>query len=135
MKPSPKKGPAPLPRATRGSWRTRPLPFNRTRILLERRFDRGEWAALRRGFVPTEMEDKWFVFEDEGWLYFHRSWTGYGVYWVRLFDKPTGGDIVEAWVSRDRDQYKGASAEDDVRRLSQLIDVLLLQRERNAGGV
>ena len=80
------------------------------------------------------MEDKWFVFEDDGWLYFHRSWTGYGVYWVRLFDKPTGGDIVEAWVSRDRDQYKGASAEDDVRRLSQLIDVLLLQRERNAGG-
>jgi hypothetical protein len=127
------RGDAPS-RATRGSWRTQPLPFNRTRILLERRFTRWDWAALKRGFVPQVMEDRWFVFEDDGWLYFHRSWTGYGVYWVRLFDTPTGGDIVEAWVSRDRDQYKGASAEDDVRRLSQLIDTLLLGKGRDAGG-
>jgi hypothetical protein len=37
-------------------------------------------AALRSkaGFVPREMEDKWFVFSEEPWLFVHRSCTGIG---------------------------------------------------------
>jgi hypothetical protein len=76
------------------------------------------------------MEDKWFVFEDGGWLYFHRSWTGYGVYWVRLAETASGGEIAEAWVSREKSQYKGDREDDDVRRLSQLIDMLCARDSR-----
>jgi hypothetical protein len=41
---------------------------------------------LMEGLVPVEMEDKWFVYFEDGWLYFHRSWTGALIYWIKLFD-------------------------------------------------
>ena len=73
--------------------------------MLERRFDAAELRAIRRGFIPDAMEDKWFVFEERGRLYFHRSRTGLCVYEVVLKKTPSGADVVEAWVNRDGDQY------------------------------
>ena len=60
-------------RATSTSWKTEPLPANRVRLKLERSFDAAEWDALQQGVIPEEMEDKWFIYEEGGWLNFHRD--------------------------------------------------------------
>jgi hypothetical protein len=110
------------------SWKSVPFPERRARLVLERTFDAAEWSAIEQGVVPEEMEDKWFVFEKEGWLFFHRSWTGYCVYQVRVEGTPLGRKIAEAWANRDPEQYKETDDAYDARLLSWLIDVLLLKR-------
>jgi hypothetical protein len=62
-------------KGTSKSWKTEPLPANRARLKLDRSFDAVEWDALQQGVIPEEMEDKWFIYEEGGWLNFHRSWT------------------------------------------------------------
>jgi hypothetical protein len=114
--------------ATSRSWKTEPFPANRARLKLDRSFDPAEWSALLCGVIPEEMEDKWFIYEEGGWLNFHRSWTGLCNYRVRLRKTPNGGEIAEAWVSRQEDQYSGVDDDYDARLLSWLIDVLLLKR-------
>jgi hypothetical protein len=116
------------PKATSLSWKTKPFPFHRARLKLDRSFDAAEWSALLRGVIPEEMEDKWFIYEAGGWLNFHRSWTGYCNYRVHLLKTTEGGGIAEAWVSREKEQYSSVDDDHDARLLSWLIDVLLLKR-------
>lgn len=115
-------------RATPGSWKSEPLPANRARLKLEHAFSAAEWDALQQGVIPEEMEDKWFIYEERGWLYFHRSWTGFCVFQVQLKKSPTGGEIAEAWVNRNKEQYTCVDDAYDAQLLSWLIDVLLLKR-------
>jgi len=115
-------------KATSSSWKTEPLPTNRIRLKLERSFDKAEWEALQLGSIPEEMEDKWFIYEEGGWLNFHRSWTGICIFRVGLRKTPTGMEIAEAWVNRDKEQYTCVDDDYDARLLSWLIDVLLLKR-------
>jgi hypothetical protein len=91
-------------------------------------FNAAEWDALQQGVIPEEMEDKWFIYEGGGWLNFHRSWPGFCVYQVGLRKTPTGVEIAEAWVNRNKEQYTCADDAYDAQLLSWLIDVLLLKR-------
>ena len=74
------------------------------------------------------MEDKWFIYEEGGWLNFHRSWTGICIFRVRLQPTPTGVEVAEVWVNRDKDQYTCVDDDYDAGLVSWLIDVLLLKR-------
>ncbi|HSQ64304.1 MAG TPA: hypothetical protein VLM85_13850 [Polyangiaceae bacterium] len=115
--------------ATRDSWETKPLPEERARIGYERSFDAAEHARLARGVVPEEMEDKWFVFYEAPWLWFHRSWTGIAIYGVRLRPEGEGSVVEEAWVNRDPAQYRETDDAHDIALLSFLVERLLLGRD------
>jgi len=45
---------------------------------------------IRRGYIPSIMEEKWFIFMEEDRLFAHRSWTGLGVY-EAIFARIDGG--------------------------------------------
>ena len=64
----------------------------------------------------------------QGWLLFHRSWTGVCIYGLRLERSPDGVVISDSWVSRDPSQYKGTDVEYDRKLVRFLIDALLLKR-------
>ena len=85
-----------------------------------------EFERIKAGLIPLEMEDKWFVFFETPWLYLHRSWTGFCVYGVRLEALPEGAEVVESWVSRNAEQYRGTDIHHEERILTFLIDALLL---------
>ena len=38
--------------------------------------DREEMAVLRRGHIPEVQEDHWFMYCDEEYIRYYRSWTG-----------------------------------------------------------
>lgn len=113
-----------MKQAVRGDWRTGPLPERRTVIPLERTFAPEEMEAIRRGLIPEVMEDKWFVFWEDGRLHFHRSWTGFCLFILRF----EGDRMVEAEVNRDPEQYSQTSDEWDRELVSFLVDLLLLGR-------
>jgi hypothetical protein len=90
----------------RGDWKTEPMPSLSKSIAVSEVYTRAEFDSIIAGVIPREMEDKWFVFYEEPWLYVHRSWTGYCIFKVRfeVFEDIVG--ISEVWVNRDAEQYK-----------------------------
>ena len=124
----------PTEKARPDSWQTTPMPQSVARVPFEDSYSAEEHAAIVRGLVPQEMEDKWFIYENRGAVYFHRSWSGVCIYCVR-FETP--GDryrIAEVLVNRDAEEKAGeqASGEEgyDAPLLRFLIDNLLLGRQR-----
>ena len=107
--------------ATSIGWKLHPMPERAVRLPLRMRFSRSEVARLQRGNIPREMEDRWYVYFHDDWVNFHRSWTGFCIYKLRL---EVDGDcyrIAEAWVNRDREQY---ASEDLTEDESLLVSVL-----------
>jgi 8-oxo-dGTP diphosphatase len=114
-------------RATRQSWpNIKPLPAQHSGLTIQRTFTEQEYEKILLGFVPEQMEDKWFMFVEDDALYAHRSWTGYCIYQLVLV-KDEGGYVAgETFVNRDEIQYSGKDDLYDGRMLMFLIDHLLL---------
>ncbi len=115
-------------RATIGSSKTLPPPVRRGDLAFSAMFTKAESERLKRGLIPREMEDKWFICLHDGWLLFYRSWTGYCIYGLRLDAKREGFAVAESWVNRDPKQYRGTDIDYDRELLRHLIDALLLHR-------
>ncbi|HEX3599594.1 MAG TPA: hypothetical protein VHU84_05590 [Lacipirellulaceae bacterium] len=92
--------------ATRSDWKTVELPTQRKLIPFDRTYTAAEFARIKEGLIPECMEDKWFEFYEEPWLYFHRSWTGYCVYQLRLEPVATGTRVAELWSAATRSNTK-----------------------------
>jgi len=108
--------------AKREDWNAIPLPAARQALEIDRRYSPEEFARVSEGRIPREMEDKWFVFYEEPWLYLHRSWTGFCVFQVRFEREPEGVRIAEALANRDPEQYRVTDATRDAQLLSTMID-------------
>lgn len=111
--------------ATRASWKTQPMPEARSALPFTRDFSAAEFEHLRRGLIPREMEEHWFAYMEDDCLYWHRSWTGFCIFQVRLEPVGDGWRAVEAWANRDLDQYRVTNVQADVGHLDRLIDMLL----------
>lgn len=102
------------------------MPSERERLNLPLLYSDADAERMMKGHIPSDMDDKWFIFFENGWLYFHRSWTGHCIFAVRLDGSPAGVRIVEAWVNRDADQYNSPGADADKQLVEQLIRSRLL---------
>lgn len=80
------------------------------------------------GLLPRDMDDKWFVYFEDDWLYFHRSWTGACIYALRITKSLDGFQMSESWVSRDPTQYKETRTSYDRELLLFIIQALLLKQ-------
>jgi hypothetical protein len=112
--------------AVRTSWKTLPLPEQREPLGATGFYSNADAAKMMLGLVPEVMEDKWFIFFEQGWLYFHRSWTGACIYGIRLNGAPAGVRVIDSWVNRNPHQYATTDTEYDRKLVAFLIDALLL---------
>ena len=112
--------------ATKESWTTYPMPEKHSRLAVEWTYSRDEFEKMEQGLIPEVMEDKWFIYHEDGRLNFHRSWTGFCIYQVKFGAQEQGYAVEELLVSRDVEQYQESSDEYDLRLLAYLIDHLLL---------
>ncbi len=104
--------------AERNDWKRLDMPEQHDTFTLRRQFTDQQMAALRRGHIPREMEDKWFWFMEGDTLFAHRSWTGFCIF--RIDFKPDNDHVVT--VNRDPEQYSCTSAAEDARKLHDLLD-------------
>ena len=80
-----------------------------------------EMDQIRLGYVPSIMDEKWFIFMEGDRLFAHRSWTGLGVY-EAAFAPVDGGYVIEsAVVTGNRSEYKRSSDQDESQILEALI--------------
>ena len=110
-------------------WKTKPMPKSSTKVKLNKMYTKEEIEKIMWGYIPEQMEDKWFIYWENDRLFFHRSWTGVCVYIVN-FKKNKAGDYFakDATVNRNPQQYKIEDDEYDRQMLFFLIDVLLLNK-------
>lgn len=105
------------------------MPEKHARLSASWLFTRKEFEQMTRGLIPEQMEDKWFIYFEDNWLYFHRSWTGYCIFQVKFRERDEKKEIDQILVSRDVEQYRDSSDEHDLLLLKYLIDSLLLWNE------
>lgn len=104
--------------AERNDWKRLDMPEQHETFLFRRPFTVQQMAALRRGNIPQEMEDKWFWFMEGNTLFAHRSWTGICIY--RIDFKPDGNHMVT--VNRDPEQYACTGTAEDMQNLNNLLN-------------
>ncbi len=110
--------------AKKSDWNTQPMPAKRAVLQLDETFTKAEMTRIRRGLVPREMEEKWFIYFEKDTLFLHRSWTGACLYTVRFEPRPDGGaHMMEALVNRDPEQYTETA---DAKTVLRLVRTLLL---------
>ena len=89
-----------------------PPPERREKLGVTALFSDAEGERMLRGFAPRDMDDRWFVYFEGGWLNFHRSWTGAHIYALKLDGSPSGVRVTDGWVSREED-YRSPGIEHD----------------------
>lgn len=92
--------------AARNSWEILPMPKWKARLSFKYSFTQDEFENLTKGVIPESMDDKWFVFFENDWLYFHRSWTGICIYQVKIIKNVNRYEVTETWVNRNFLQYQ-----------------------------
>jgi len=113
-------------KATGSDWKHLEAPAERENLGFEAAFSADETERILRGLLPDSMDDKWFIYFEDGWLRFHRSWTGAFIYALRLEVLSSGSRVVESWANRNPEQHRGQNAEYDRKLLRFLIDAFLL---------
>lgn len=114
--------------ATRADWKTQAMPEATVTRVVDRRYAAAQAEAIRFGSIPWQMEDKWFIFYEDGKLFFHRSWTGLCVFVMHFRED---GDALVA----ERLDINQETMDDDSESLAfYLIDALLLKRPGDMPG-
>ena len=73
------------------------------------------------------MEDKWFIFYENDRLYFHRFWTGRGVFKAQLIKGPDDYSMDEFWAERNNEKYENSDDDQDRETFCFLIANELLK--------
>jgi uncharacterized protein (TIGR02452 family) len=124
--PDPEPEPARTIPVKADDWQIKPMPARHVDIPVERRFSDAEMAQVRLGVLPDRMEDKWFVYWDDGRLYLHRSWTGMCVFVAQFVEDAEGWRLVSIRANRDRKQYTQTDDAEDAAMARFVIDVVVL---------
>ncbi len=105
------------------------MPERQTVLYPKRWFNPDEMAKIRRGFFPTVMEQKWFLYFTGDRLRMHRSWTGLLYFDVGFaFDLKGGASVTEVIVNCEvHDPEYENSDEKELRLLDNVIRHHLLQ--------
>lgn len=94
----------------------------------EIRYRREQVEMIRRGFFPTVMEQKWFIYLSGSSLKLHRSWTGSLIYDVALEWLPDGDAVVkQIVVNRDPRTYSNTDDYEDLTLFEKIIQWHLLE--------
>lgn len=112
--------------ATKSTRKIYPID-NPKRIDISLHFTDEQFAELKKGFIPYQMEEKWFIYFEDEWLYFHRSWTGYGFYKAQILNEGDGYSIKEFWVERNPEKYLNENDIEDIDIISFVIARFLLK--------
>lgn len=104
----------------------RPLPERRAEIAIDLWYDEDAMRRIRKGFLPVDSDEKWFIWFSGDVLRLHRSWTGICIYEVRFVHGGGGWRATAALVNRDPEQYGATDDDEDRRTLIEMIDLHLL---------
>jgi hypothetical protein len=81
---------------------------------------------IRAGFIPKTKEDKWYIYSEDNWLFFHRSWNGQGIYKAEIKNINGRYIIDDFYAERNSKIYSNIDDAFDYHILRVLIEWGLL---------
>lgn len=112
----------------KSDWKTLEMPQENEEFILECSLSNEDIELIKEGFLPKEMEDKWFMYYEDDKLFIHRSWTGYCIYIVDMSEM----NKLKVIVNRDPEQHKETDVERDKIMVNIQLNSLLNKRGQNA---
>ena len=73
-----------FPIATRNDWKRFPVSDVSISFDIDLQLSDDQYNKLKRGNIPLNMDDKWFIYYEKGKLHFYRSVTGLCIFSVEL---------------------------------------------------
>ena len=68
-----------MKKVTKNNWKTIDISLSEM-INFNREISENDLNKIIKGFLPKDMEDKWFIYFENNKLYFSRSWSGYCIF-------------------------------------------------------
>ncbi len=105
-----------------------PMPARHTVLHPVRNYSADEMIKIRRGFLPTVMEQKWFLYFTGTRLKMHRSWSGILIFDVGFsFDADGGASLTDVVVNREPSNYSNTDEAEDLALVEGIIRFHLLE--------
>ena len=112
-------------KASTSSWKNTPFSDG-VPIAYTSSFSLQELARVENGLIPLGMDDKWFIFHDEPYVFFHRSWTGKPVYRLKIERAESEFRVSEAlWANEFAKAKDVGLLSENPDYQSQLLDFLV----------
>lgn len=70
--------------AQSSSWLTHEMAPERETILFEETYTYQQFRRMLYGYVPSGMDDEWFIYFERSWLKIVRSWTGHCLFMLNV---------------------------------------------------
>ena len=102
------------------------MPERQTVLYPKLWFNPDEMLKIRRGFFPTVMEEKWFLYFTGDRLRMHRSWTGILIFDVGFAFDPKGGAYVTDVIVNRKNREHSNTDDEDLKLLEEIIRSHLL---------
>ena len=78
--------------------------------------------SAKVALIDKSDNDRWFIYYEDSWVYFVRSWTGYHIFGFKLAVSPNGSaNVIASWANRNIGEYQSKSKENDVPTINDLI--------------
>lgn len=108
-------------RASASDWEIKPFSGDHVTIPLAMSFSASQSQLIKMGFIPSEMEEKWFAYFDNNILYQYHSWSGLCV--DRVYFKPDGDGLraTHAEVSQEAVQSMDQRYAYSSRRIEEMV--------------
>lgn len=105
-----------------------PMPSEREIAEVGQRYSRAQMSRIRFGFMPPDVDYKWFMYYENATLFLHRSWTGFCVFEVQVDELPDGSsEIRKLIVNREKEQNTLCAAKECWKTVRQLINCHLIR--------
>jgi hypothetical protein len=112
--------------ATRDSWKNDPMPKKTASLKFEAEYTLEEFEKISRGFIPMDMDDKFFIFCEDDILRVHHSWTHQCIFEIEFEHQQECIRVTNAIVNRNPKQYTTTDEAYNVKLLAFCIDHFLL---------
>ena len=107
----------------KSDWKTMPIPVEKADLGYQKVFRAADAKKIMSGHKPEDMDDRWFIYYEDSWVYFVRSWTGYHIFGFKLAVSPNGSaNVIASWANRNIDEYQSKSKENDIQTINDLIN-------------
>ena len=87
-------------------------------------------SLIKKGFLPSEMEDKWHLHYYDSCLYMKSAWTTFTAFVVRFDEGAKKPIATEIYANKDPEQQVSEKIDDksDKYIVDSVIDVYLLKK-------
>lgn len=93
-----------MKKATPNDWKNFPMEKPKN-IPIWLKISDLHFEKLQIGWILHQMEDKWFIYYADEWLYFHRSWTGSQIFKAQIHKAENDYFIKNFWVETDPEKF------------------------------